>query len=197
MLNRFRPLLQRPTERAFGLKPYVEGGAFHDIPGGNPYRGFDSFMAAARAAYDADYWRRPRARFPYAASVAEMIVLPSFWIPALTRTGESLGWARYEPIHRVPSVRRNLRALYARFADWSRQHGLRAVVVFIPVDARDQTSGLLAIAAATETQRLTLALHNVAIGDDTYRHVGWCHPSPAGYRSIAESVAAVVRPLLP
>jgi lysophospholipase L1-like esterase len=197
MLNRFRPILQRPTARAFGLKPYVEDGVFHRIPGGNPYRGFDSFVAAVRTAYDADYWRRPRARFPYAASVAAMIVLPSFWIPALTQIGESVGRPRYEPLHRVPAIRRNLRALYGRFADWSRQHGLRAVVVFIPVDARDQTSGLLAIAAASGTQRLALTFHNVAIGDDTYRHVGWCHPSPAGYRSIAESVAAVVRPLLP
>ncbi len=88
--------------------------------------------------------------------------------------------------------------LYARFAEWSRQHGLRAVVVLIPVDARDQTSGLLAIAAAAEAQRRTLTFHNVTTGDgSTYRHVGWCHPSPAGYRSIAESVAAVIRPLLP
>jgi len=196
MLNRFRPILQRPTARAFGLKPYVEDGVFHAIPGGEPYRGFDSFMAAARTAYDTDYWRRPRARFPYAVSLAEMVVLPSFWVPALTQVAESLGRARYEPVHRVPAIRRNLRALYARFADWSRQRGLRGVVVFIPVDARDQTSGLLAIAAATEAQRRTLTFHNVTTGDDTYRHVGWCHPSPAGYRSIAESVAAVVRPLL-
>ena len=198
MLNRFRPILQRPTARAFGLKPYVEDGAFHAIPGRNPYDRFEGFMAAARSAYDTDYWRRPRAQFPYTASVAEMIVLPSFWIPALTQVAEGLGRAHYEPVHRVPSIRRDLRALYARFAEWSRQHGLRAVVVLIPVDARDQTSGLLAIAAATEAQRRTLTFHNVTTGDgSTYRHVGWCHPSPAGYRSIAESVAAVVRPLLP
>ena len=197
MLNRFRPILQRPTGRAFGLKPYVEDGAFHAIPGGNPYGSFDRFMAAARSAYETDYWRRPRARFPYAASVAEMIVLPSFWIPALTQAAEALGFAHYDPMHRVPTVRRNLRALYARFAEWSRQHGLRAVLVFIPVNARDQTSGLLAIAAATETQRRALTFHNVTTGDgSSYRHVGWCHPSPAGYRTIAESVAAIVRPLL-
>ena len=52
MLNRFRPILQRPTGRAFGLKPYVEDGAFQAIPGRNPYERFDGFMAAARSAYD-------------------------------------------------------------------------------------------------------------------------------------------------
>jgi lysophospholipase L1-like esterase len=196
MLNRFRPILQRPTGRGFGLKPYVADGAFHGIPGGNPYRGFDSFLAAARTAYDTDYWRRPHARFPYAARVAEMIVLPSFWIPTLTQLAESLGRPPYEPVHRAPAIRSSLRALYTRFADWSRDHGLRGVVVFIPVDARDQTSGMLAIAAATETQRRSLTFHNVTTGDGgTYRHIGWCHPTPAGYRTIAESVAAVLRPM--
>ena len=100
-----------------------------------------------------------------------MIVLPSFWIPALTQVAEGIGRAHYEPVHRVPSIRRDLRQL-RRFAEWSRQHGLRAVVVLIPVDARDQTSGLLAI-AATEAQRRTLTFHNVTTGDgSTYRHVG-------------------------
>lgn len=193
MLNRFRPLLQRPTGRGFGLKPYVEDGAFHAIPGGAPYRDVASLLAAARSAYDTDYWRRARARFPYSASAIEMLALPSFWIPALTQLAESVGRPHYEVMHRVPSMRRNLLALYDRFADWSSRHGLRGVVVLIPVDAQDQISGSLAIDAATAAQRRALIFHNVTTGDgSTYRQVGWCHPSPAGYRTIAQSVASVI-----
>jgi hypothetical protein len=197
MLNRFRPLLQRPTGRHFGLKPFVDDGIFRDITGGDPYRSFDAFSAAALATFDEDYWRRTRSTFPYSVSVVKMMSLPSFWAPALTQITESFGWAHYEFLHRIPSVRRSLRALYGRFMDWSSKRGLRGVVVLIPVDAHDQTSGLTAIAAATDAQRRTLTFHNVTVGDgSTYKHGAGCHPSPAGYRTIAAGIAEVARRLV-
>ena len=48
MLNSFRPILQRPTGRHFGLKPFVTpDGLFREIIGGTPYRDFEAFIAAA------------------------------------------------------------------------------------------------------------------------------------------------------
>jgi hypothetical protein len=197
MLNSFRPVLQRPTGRGFGLKPFVADGRFHGIIGTQPYQDFEAFTGAARAAYEADYWRRPRRSFPYSASVLRMIVLPSFWIPAITQVTEAAGRPHYDFLHRVPAVRENLRALYLRFMEWSEQRGLHGVVVFLPVDDQDQTSGLVAIAAATPPQRRALTFHNVTTGDGaTYRQRSWCHPSPAGYRTIAASAAEALRPLV-
>jgi hypothetical protein len=194
MLNSFRPLVQSPTGRHFGLKPYVDDGTFHEIIGGDPYRSFDAFKAATLSAFDEDYWRRPRPTFPYLESVVKMIFLPSFWVPTLTQITESLGRPHYDLLHRIPSVQRGLRTIYERFMDWSAKRGLPGIVVFIPTDAHDRISGLTAIAAATADQRRGLTFHNVMIGDgSTYLQRTGCHPSPAGYRTIARSVADVAR----
>jgi lysophospholipase L1-like esterase len=194
MLNSFRPLVQNPTGRHFGLKPYVGNGTFHEIIGGHPYRSFEAFKGAALSAFDEDYWRRPRPTFPYLESVVKMIFLPSFWVPTLTQITESLGRPHYDLLHRIPSVQSGLRAIYERFMDWSAKRGLPGIVVFIPTDAHDRTSGLTAIAAATADQRRGLTFLNVTIGDgSTYMQQTGCHPSPAGYRTIARSVADVAR----
>jgi hypothetical protein len=125
MLNSFRPLLQRPTGRPFGLKPFVADGTFHDIIGGSPFQDFASFKAAALSAFDDDYWRRAQPGFPYSASVAKMLSLPSFWVPALTQVTERFGRPHYDLLHRLPVVRHSLQALYGRFADWTGKRGLR------------------------------------------------------------------------
>ena len=197
MLNSFRPLVQSPTERHFGLKPFIDDGSFRKIIGDNPYRSFDAFSAAALSAFDNDYWRRTRATFPYSASVVKMMTLPSFWVPLLTQITESFGRPHYDLLHRIPSVRRSLRALFERFAKWSSERGVTGIVVFIPVDARDQTSGLTAIAAATDAQRHALTFHNVEIADGSaYKHAAGCHPSVEGYRMIAASVGKVLEGLV-
>ncbi len=194
MLNSFRPLLQRPTGRNFGLKPFVEGDAFREIVGGNPFRDFAAFKAAASSAFDADYWRRARPGFPYSASVAHMMVLTSFWVPTLTDVTAWFGRPHYDFFHRIPFVRQSLRTLYGRFMEWTSKRRLRGIVVFIPVDPHDQTSGLTSIAAATDAQRRALTFHNVTVGDGrAYGHREGCHPSATGYRTIAANVATVVR----
>jgi hypothetical protein len=189
-------VLQRPTGRNFGLKPFVEGDTFRAIIGENAFRDLAAFKAAATAAFEADYWRRARPAFPYSASLAHMMVLPSFWVPTLTDVTAWFGRPRYDFFHRVPFVRRSLRTLYGRFMDWTGERRLRGLVVFIPVDRYDQASGLTAIGAATDAQRRALTFHNVTVGDGTYGHREGCHPSAAGYRTIAANVATVVRRVL-
>jgi len=64
MLNSLHPILQYPTGRHFGLKPFIEDGTFREIIGRHPYRSLESFTASARVPFDEDYWRRSTAAFP-------------------------------------------------------------------------------------------------------------------------------------
>jgi len=194
LVNSFRPVLNPNTGIHFGLKPFVRDGAFHPLLGGDPFRDLTAMRAAAEAAFDTDYWRRARRGFPFSVAVAKMIALPSFWIPLMAETS---GKSAYEALHRMRSVRRNLRAVYERFANWTSARGLRGVVAFIPVSSSDRTSGSVAISAATEDQRKSVAFLNVEVGEwREYDSRPGCHPTPAGYRMIADSVAGVVRPML-
>ena len=197
MVNSYRPVYFESTGHQFGLKPYVLDGEFHGLIGNDPFRDFQSMLAAANVGFDTDFWRRPRARFPYTAAVVKAFTLPSFWLPALEHLGRLAGRPERAAIFRLPSVRKNLRAVYERFAHLAQSRNLHAVIALVPANARDQTSGLEAIAAATDTQRAHITFINV--GSDfewSQFRQGGCHPSPAGYRMIAANVARAVAPLL-
>jgi hypothetical protein len=196
MVNSFRPVLFRDTGVHFGLKPFVRDGVFHPMLGGNPFRDLAAMRAAAEMAFDTDFWRRARPKFPYSVATAEMMSLPSFWLPLLNQLGKYFGKPHYEALHRTPSVRTNLRVIYERFANWTKARGLRGIIAFIPVNGDDQTSGLVAISAATEDQQKAITFMNVELSDLSQFARPDCHPTPEGYRIIADSVATVVRPLL-
>jgi hypothetical protein len=90
----------------------------------------------------------------------------------------------------------NLRAVYDRFAHLAQSRNLHAVIAFIPTNGGDRTTGLLAIAAATEQQRAHISFTNVGRDFDWSSFHSGCHPSPVGYHMIAADVARVVAPLL-
>jgi hypothetical protein len=196
MVNSYRPVYFRETGILFGLKPYLLNGEFHGLIGGDPFRDFPSMLAAANLGFDTDFWRRARARFPYSAAVAEEIFLPSLYVTLLENVGRWIGRPQYEAILHLPSVRRNLRAIYDRFAHLAQSRNLHAVIAFIPANGGDRTSGLLAIAAATEQQRAHISFTNVGRDFDWSSFHPGCHPSPAGYQMIAADVAGVVAPFL-
>jgi hypothetical protein len=185
------------TDITFGLKPYVLDGEFYAISD-DPFRDFPSMLAAASASFDTDFWRLPRARFPYSVAALEALLLPSFYLRVMDKLGRLIGRPDYKAIYHLPSVRRSLRAVYDRFARMAQLRNIHAVIAFIPADGRDQTNGLVAIQAATELQRKHVTFINVG------RDFEWsqfllgpgCHPSPAGYRMIAADVARAVAPLL-
>jgi hypothetical protein len=197
MVNSYRPVYSRGADFLFGLKPYVLDGKFYGLIGGDPFRDFQSMLAAANVGFDTDFWRRARARFPYSAAVAEEIFLPSLYLTLLENAGRWIGRPQYEVILYLPSVRRSLRAVYDRFAHLAQSRNLHAVIAFIPANRGDQTSGLVAIAEATEEQRAHVSFINVGRDFEwsSYTDKG-CHPSPAGYHMIAADVARVVAPLL-
>jgi hypothetical protein len=196
MVNSYRPVYFPNTGILFGLKPYVLNGEFHGLIGGNPFHDFPSMLAAANVGFDTDFWRRARARFPYSAAVAEEVFLPSFYLMLLGNAGRWIGRPQFEAIFRLRSVRTSLRAVYDRFARMAQSRNLRAVVALIPQDGRDRTSGLVAIATATEQQRARISFINVGRDFEWSSFHPGCHPSPAGYHMIAADVARVVAPFL-
>lgn len=194
MMNSFRPVLYRETGILFGFKPYLREGVFQGLVGDDPLRDFEAMRAAAEIAFDTDFWRRPRARFPYLIAVARLFYLPSFWVPLLTQV-QSL--APHEAVHRLASVRGNLRAVFDRFEAFTRSRGLAGVVAFIPVSESDQRTGAVAISAASAAQRQALTFVDVTIEDwGEFFASPRCHPSAKGYAAIAANVANAVRPLL-
>jgi hypothetical protein len=197
MANSYRPVLFTGTGLHFALKPYWRDGAFHGLIGSDPFADLAAMRQAAITAFDTDYWRRPKAEFPYTLAVARMLTLPSFWIPQLVTARAHFGYRQYETIYRVPAVHEGLRAVYRRFAELARARGLVPVVAFIPMDPNDTVSGRVAIAAASAEQRAAITFVNVVLSrPDRYYTVPGCHPQAEGYRMIAESVAAALRPLL-
>jgi lysophospholipase L1-like esterase len=197
MLNSYRPVLIPSTGIRFGLKPHVRDGAFAPIPGGDPYRDFSAMLAAADGAFDHDFWRRPRAHFPYSVALVRAALAPSVWYPALNRVLTSFGWPRERLAYALPQVRDGLRTVYDRFARLAQARNLVAVIAFIPFDGADRTSGEDAIAAATPAQRNAIVFLNVGRDFDWAHFNGpTCHPNASGYRMIAADVARAVRPLL-
>jgi lysophospholipase L1-like esterase len=197
MLNSYRPILIESTGIRFGLKPYVRDGAFAEIPGRDPYRDFSSMVAAADSAFDHDFWRRPRPRFPYSFALVKAAFAPSVWYPAVNRVVTSHGWPPERLAYSLPPVRHGLRAVYDRFARLANARKLAAVIAFIPFNGADRTSGEDGISAATGAQRRAITFLNVG-GDFDWAHFNrpTCHPNADGYRMIAADIARAVRPLL-
>ena len=197
MLNSYRPIIFGSTALRFGLKPYLRDGDFVEIPGKNPYRDFPSMIAAAESAFDHDFWRRPRPRFPYSVALVEAASSASNWYPAVNGLLTSFGWPSEQLSYSLPPVKRGLRAVYDRFARLIQSRNLAGVIVFIPANGTDRTSGEIAISAATEAQRRAITFLNVGRDFDWTRFSGpTCHPNVDGYRMIAADIARTVRPLL-
>lgn len=197
MLNSFRPVLNPDTGIHFGLKPFWDGTEIRGMIAEDPFRDLGAMRRAAIAAFDTDYWRRPIARFPFTLAVARMLTLPSFWVPQLVAVGSYFGYRQFEIAYRIPAVSHGLRAVYERFARFAQAHSLIPVVAIMPLDPNDAVSGIVAIAAASPTQREAITFVNVTVPrPDRFAPTPGCHPQAEGYRMIAESVAGALRPLL-
>lgn len=202
LVNGYRPVLYDDA-MPFALKPHMAGGAAVAHPGRAALEDFDTFLAHANAAFDADFWARPRRAFPYSIAVLRGVASNAFLFRELQSNLRKAGLPEYALAFRAERFARELVGVLARFADVSERSGLRPVAVFLPRNRFDTRSASEFLAAQRERLPSGLVVADagrapidwsrynleVADGDD----VDICHPSAYGYDALAEFVAGVLR----
>jgi hypothetical protein len=199
LLNSYRPVYFESNPYAF--KPFMRGAHWQPLVAADPWQSVDAARRAANAAFDDDYWRKPRARFPYLVSFAEALAAPAFRHMLVQRNAlRFLGVPQYEPIFRSHDVRRSLAAVIDRLAALAREHDLQPVVAFIPRSGADSQSGAEITAEARVTHSGAITFINVDQGIDWSRYnlrpAGGCHPSAYGYAMIARNIFPAIENLL-
>lgn len=196
LLNSYRPVYFESSPYLF--KPFMRGGAWHPLVVDNPWRDMETARRAANLAFDTDYWRKPRARFPFAISLVKALATPAFrhtFVPP--RFPRLFGLPQYHWLFRDAEVQLNLVAVIERFAALAKGRGLNAVVAFIPRSGADVTSGDEFVTRVRDRYAGAVRLVNVDKDIDWSRYnlrpSGGCHPSAYGYYKIAQNVGAVVR----
>lgn len=194
MMNSYRPVLEDNTAIPYGLKPYMAGGVIVPHPGAPALRDATTFLGYAAAAFDVDFWAKPRHRFPYSVALLRALASNDFWFHRLQKSLRKIGVPEYLLTYRSPAITGELRVLLDFYAGWTTQRGLTPVVVFIPRNHYDTTSA----SAFIDANRALLHRDLVLIDVGTAR-IDWsrfnlhepdsddiCHPSPNGQREIAD-----------
>ncbi len=200
MVNSYRPVLYDKTS-PFAFKPYLAAGRIEPHPGPAALRDVEHVIRHAERAFDADFWAKPRHRFPYTLSLAGALGSNFFYYRKLGKRLRSLGFPEYFLTYRSAAIRSELFDLLDAFATLARQRSVTPIALFIPRNRLDtrSVSELLASggdALASELIVADLGSANVdwsrfnleEPGDDNI-----CHPSPYGHREIADFVAALLR----
>jgi len=202
LVNGYRPVLYDDA-MPYALKPYMAGGAVVAHPGRAALEDFETFLARANAAYDADFWARPRRAFPYSIAVLRGIGSNAFLFRELQSNLRKAGYPEYAMAFRAERFARELLGVLARFTDAAGRHGLRAVAVFLPRNRFDTQSASDFLAARRDRLPAGLVVADagaapidwsrynleVSDGDD----VDICHPSAYGYDALAEFIAGILR----
>jgi hypothetical protein len=200
MMNGYRPVLYDKAD-PLAFLPHMRDGRLQPHPGREVLADEASLLAGVEAAFDEDFWAKPRRRFPHTLALARGLSSQYFRLRTLQRTLSKAGWPEYAMSYASPAIRENLFALLDRYAAMAAARGLAALVLFVPRNRFDTESvqRLLAEEGALFPAGLTV----VDLGDGD---VDWgqfnlenpadgnvCHPSSYGYRAIAERVAAALR----
>jgi hypothetical protein len=202
MLNSYRPVYYKGTGIRYGFKPFMGDGMLRPLIDPDPWSSLDKVTEVANQAFDTDYWRKPRAKFPFTIAFAKAITSNTFLVELKADLADLLRRPTYIYIVGASDVEHNLTAILDRFVSFSVKRHLVPVIAMIPKSGDDPTSGASMLAQAiTPALAGSLVVVNVGEGVDWSRYnLGGrrrtCHPSAYGYATIAESVAAPVRRLL-
>jgi hypothetical protein len=200
MLNSYRPVFHEKSGIIYGFKPYMQGGSLQPLIDENPWRTMDHLRRSIDKAFDTDFWRKPRARFPFTLSLSKALTTRSFWFKVHLKLAKYLGNPSYGFIIDSPEIIDNMAALLDRFTSLARGRGLVPVVAFIPRNRDDTTSGAVLEAALKPIVNEWPVVTQIGDGIDWSRfNLGSgtaCHPSAYGYSMIAANVAATLRPML-
>ena len=201
MMNSYRPVLYDSSSE-YLLKPYMADGELIHHPGVRVLENLSEFRVEVDKAFDADYWAKPVADFPYLVSLIKSMGTQYFVYRKLQRQFRNLGIPEYFLIYRSSDIELNLVGIINRFAESALQAGVKPVAVFVPRNRYDTTSASIFIEENREKMDSRLLLGDVG------RHPGtdWvafnlqekdsdnlCHPSVYGYQTIAEYIAVLLR----
>lgn len=195
MPNRFRLAYHNSTGLIYSFKPYIdiehEPPSPRPNPNAPPADDLAGFLGLAEQALAEDYWRRPKATFPFTLSVIRLPFSRIVREDLLKKPRRLMGGADYAEYENGPA-RSGLTLVIERFLQAARGAGMKPVVLFKPMNAHDTTSpGDL----VTELRRNHPDAMIIDIGEAP---VDWtrynldetaCHPSAYGYDQIAQSVA--------
>jgi hypothetical protein len=203
MVNSYRPVLAEKSSE-YGFKPYTKDGRIVANPGRDAFESIDSFLAHANEAFDTDFWSKPRHRFPFSVSYIRALGSNYFCFKRFPRKLRKIGVPEYFLAYRSEGLSAELLSLLKGFASFAKEKDLIPVVIFIPRDKYDTKS----VSKFIEKHKESLP-SNLLVGDVGTAEIDWdrynlietkdgkdvdlCHPSPYGYRKIAEYVADLLR----
>lgn len=196
MVNSYRPVLY-DTSSTYTLKPFMADGDLRPHPGMAAFADIESFEAYASAAFDADFWAKPKAEFPYSLTIIEALSSNYFYLRKLQKQLRIIGLPEYALTFRLEEIRLNLISLLNRFAAFAVDRGMQPVVIFIPRNELDTESASRFIEQNRQDIAPELLVGDVAKADIDWQRFNlregegdnYCHPSAYGYRKIAEYIA--------
>ena len=200
MMNSYRPVLY---EKAldYGLKPYMAHAQIQPHPGPEAFENVDSFSKYAVSAFENDFWAKPAAGFPYSLSLVRALSSNYFYFRKLQKQFRRLGIPEYFLAFQSEQISVQLVNLMNRFAQHALGMGLQPVVVFIPRNRYDTQSASEFVAKNQDRFNANLLIGDVGSADMDWKEFNLeeegndniCHPSPYGYRMIAEYIADLLK----
>jgi hypothetical protein len=162
-----------------------------DNPNAPPAETLEQLRARVEAALEADYWRLPRAGFPYLGGIVQAVQSRLFAFLVQRKVLGVKGAVEYGD----PSLVRGLMHVIEQFLASTRARGVRPLVVFLPENENDRVSParLIAELRGEHPDAVFVNFGEAAIDWERYDLVGSvCHPSPYGYDRIARFVSAAI-----
>ena len=193
--NAFRGAYRPISKEPFGFKPFVDVVGPEPViranPNAPPAVTPEELRARVETALESDYWRLPRASFPYLAGIAEVTTTRLFLFQVKKRLRGGDAFVEFED----PPLAAGLRRVIERFLSSAQAQGMAPVVLFLPENRQDLRSaaGLAAALEEDHPGALILDLADATLAWERYSLNGTrCHPSPYGYEQIARHVAAAL-----
>ncbi len=200
MLNSYRPVLYEKA-MDYGLKPYMADGDIQPHPGADAFASVDSFRGYAVDAFENDFWAKPDSSFPFSVALFRAVGTNYFLFRKFQKQFRRLGVPEYFLAFSQQRVTTQLLRLIGEFADYAVMAGVQPVLVFIPRNRYDTNSATTFLDAHRAELNSALIIGDVGDADVDWSRFNLeepnsdniCHPSPYGYRVIAEYVSALLR----
>ncbi len=200
MMNSYRPVLYDKTN-PFSFKPFMSEAGIGEHPGAAAFADLDRLTAHANRAFDEDFWAKPRHRFPYSLSLARALDSNFFRFRKLQKRFRNLGYPEYFMTFGSDAFAVPLFGLLEAFSAFAEERGVTPAVVFVPRNRLDTESVSKLLDASADRIPAGLIVGDVARADLDWEAFNLydpeddniCHPSPYGYRAIAEFMDALLR----